>query len=92
MISLSMRGLMATLAMVVTVPSASSRIGTDFLTALATATGTVALAIAAGACAAAFCGGRAIPEKYSNARKGEHRSHPHDQRSFLHLSLSAPTQ
>ena len=38
MISLSTRGLIATLAIGVTVPSASSRTGTDFLTALATVT------------------------------------------------------
>ena len=40
-ISLSTRGLIATLAMVVTVPSAESRIGTDRVSAVATVTGTL---------------------------------------------------
>ena len=53
-ISLSTRGLIATLAMVVTVPRASSRTGTDFLTALATVTPTTRWS-PRGACAAAFC-------------------------------------
>src|SRR5712671_891449 len=54
MISLSMRGLTATAAMVVTVPSASSRTGTDCLTALAAVTPTTRWS-PRDACAAAFC-------------------------------------
>src|SRR5712671_55095 len=54
MISLSTRGLTATAAMVVTVPSASSRTGTNCLTALAAVTPTNRWS-PRDACAAAFC-------------------------------------
>ena len=89
MISLSTRGLMATLAMVVTVPSASSRTGTDFLTALATVTPTTAL-VATGRLRRSLLRRRAVPEKHGNSGKDEPRSHPHNQRSFLHRRAVGP--
>ena len=88
MISLSTRGLIATLAMVVTVPSASSRTGTDFLTALATVTPHHPL-VATGRLRRSLLRRRAVPEKYANPGKGEPRSHPHNPCSFLHVALSA---
>ena len=88
MISLSMRGLIATLAMVVTVPSASSRTGTDFLTALAAVTPTTRWS-PRGACAAAFCDDDPFQKKHGYSGKGEPRSRPYNHRSFLHVALSA---
>ena len=81
-------GLIATLAMVVTVPSASRRTGTDCFTATATATGTVRW-LARGACAEARCEGEPFQAKHSRSRDGKQRSHPDKPRSFLHLALSA---
>ena len=73
MIAVSTRALMATLAIGVTLPSASSRTGTFLRSALATSTGTTAAGLAL---CLAPC--RRAPEsagKHGNANQGERR-HP----------------
>ena len=82
-ISLSTRGLIATLAIVVTVPSASRRIGTDFLTTVATVTGTARWS-PRDACAAAFCDGDPVQKNTAIPARASPAATPTTKRSFLH--------
>ena len=77
--------------MVVTLPSASSRTGTSWRTALATSTGTDALGAAPRRLRGGVLRRWEVPQSHGNARKGEHTRHPDNQRPSLHGALSART-
>ena len=85
MISLSMRGFTATLAIGVTLPSRSMRTGTFFLTACATSTVTAAaLPLPFGSLRNRALRGPIAAHGGKAAREGQRRSHPNQQDPSVH--------